>query len=138
MHSQGFLIAHGAENVRVSHEATFQRTGLATVTWADCHAQQALLLLHLALIAIPLMAKLWRVWCKIREAETHKLHLWDPPARRLALRQSLVLCAFVRSLRFELPARRHLLPCQFPSQRLPCVRLRLSCSLWRRLLSPKR
>ena len=31
-----------------------------------------------------LSAKLWRVWSKIRTAETHQLQLWDATARRIA------------------------------------------------------
>ena len=51
-------------------------------TWADCHAQAWLLLLHLELHAAPLAAKMWRVWYKIRTAETRQLQLWDTSAQR--------------------------------------------------------
>ena len=72
--------------MRVSNSDAYQEDGVITVTWAYCHVQRSLLLLTLSLLTIPLMAKSWRVWRKIRTAETHKLHLWDSSARWSALR----------------------------------------------------
>jgi len=60
-------------------------------SWAQCHVQPTLLFLHLGLHAAPLSAKLWRVWYKIRTAETRRLHLWDQHAQRLAYMQLLLL-----------------------------------------------
>lgn len=95
MCGQGFLISHGVEALRVSQSTLFIEHGITTVTWADCHAQSALLVSMLAMLAIPLMAKSWRVYSKIRTAETHRLHLWDATAQRLTALQLFVIVGLV-------------------------------------------
>ena len=53
-----------------------------TTTWAQCHTQSTLLIMYLMLYSAPMTAKLWRVWSKIRNADTYRLELWDGRARR--------------------------------------------------------
>ena len=84
---QGFLLSHALETHRLALTLSSAAAAALTdheTTWLDCHAQASLLILHLMLFTAPLMAKLWRVWSKIRTAETHQLQLWDATARRIA------------------------------------------------------
>ena len=51
-----------------------------STTWALCHVETGLLLLHLNMLHAPLTSKLWRVSFKIRRAETRLLKIWDGTA----------------------------------------------------------
>ena len=94
---QGFLLSHANTNLRNSGLDAYEATGIVIVSWSDCHSQSMLLILHLSFLAIPLMEKVWRVWRKIRKAETHKLHLWDATARCISLAQSAVMLSLIFS-----------------------------------------
>ena len=72
---QGFLLAHAQE----SYTQATQAASSTMSTWAECHTQTMLPLLFFSLLSAPLMAKLWRMWSKIRGAETHQLQLDIPP-----------------------------------------------------------
>ena len=90
---QGLLLAYSIQIYEFGVGSwTLDDDGLPLMSsWAHCHVQPTLLFLHLGLHAAPLSAKLWRVWYKIRTAETRRLHLWDHHAQRLASFQLLVL-----------------------------------------------
>ena len=83
---QAYLVVHAEQiyQVGLARDDSFQST------WTQCHAQGTLLVLHLAFYIAPLSAKLWRVFFKIRTAETHRLQLWDVQARKIAAVQLLL------------------------------------------------
>ena len=86
---QGMLMAHSWELYRIGINAPELEDRTKVHTWAQCHAQSFFLLIHIELHAAPLSAKVWRVWAKVRAAETQKLQLWDRTAQRIALIQIL-------------------------------------------------
>ena len=93
---QGLLIAHSAQLYRIgANDWPTDADGSLLTTWTQCHAQPTLLFLHLGLHAAPLSAILWRVWFKIRTAETRRLNLWDRIAQRICLLQLILLIALV-------------------------------------------
>ena len=70
-------------------------------SWLRCHLMTGLLILHLNLLTAPITSKVWRVWRKIRKAETERLSLWDRPAIRLTLLQlTLAVSLFALHLGF--------------------------------------
>ena len=93
---QGLLIAHSAQLYRIgANDWPTDVDGSVLTTWTQCHVQPTLLFLHLGLHAAPLSAVLWRVWFKIRTAETRRLNLWDGLAQRICSLQLTLLIALV-------------------------------------------
>ena len=84
---QGFLLSHAREShtlaIRLASDDRSAGYELTT-TWAQCHTQSTLLIMYLMLYSAPMTAKLWRVWSKIRNADTYRLELWDGRARQIA------------------------------------------------------
>ena len=65
-------------------------------TWDFCHLNNGFLLLHLNLLMAPLVSKTWRVWRKIKKAETRLLKLWDHSATKMTVVQLVAcVCLFV-------------------------------------------
>ena len=89
---QGMLMAQSWQYYQVGEHHREDEDGNPLITtWLQCKLQPLLLLLHLELHAAPLSAKLWRIWIKIRRAETRQLQLWDVAGQRIALSQLLLL-----------------------------------------------
>lgn len=59
-----------------------------------CHVMTGFLLLHLHTLMAPLVSKTWRVWRKIRHAETRRLKLWDHTASKMTMLQIVVFVSF--------------------------------------------
>ena len=66
---------------------------------AFCHLETGILLLHINMLHAPLMAKLWRVFFKIRRAETRMLKIWDGEAVQMTgLQLAAAIVLFVAHL----------------------------------------